>query len=100
MTEPTPLLSGFLTAVLCFLAVAALICMVRVVRARRYTDRLIAMNLVGSLVVLMICLLSYQLGEAYLMDVAIMYGLLNLLAVAVLCRIVVTHHRERKEKKK
>ena len=100
MAEQTPLLHGILVVVLCFLAVAVLICMIRVVRARRWTDRLIAMNLVGSLVVLMICILSYVLGEGYLMDVAIMYGLLNLLAVAVLCRIVVSHHRERKESRK
>lgn len=100
MVEQTPLLHNILVVVLCVLGVCGLLCMIRVVGNRRYTDRLIAMNLVGSLVVLMICLLSYILGEGYLVDVAFMYGLLNLLAVAVLCRIVVTHHRERKESRK
>ncbi len=100
MAEQTPLLHSILVTVLCVIGVCGLICMIRVVRIRRYTDRLIAMNLVCSLVVLMICLLSYVLGESYLVDVAIMYGLLNLLAVAVLCRIVVTHHKERKENRK
>ena len=42
------------------------------------------------------CILSYLLEAAYLVDVAILYGLLNLLAVAVLSRISVRRHREKR----
>lgn len=48
----------------------------------------------------MVCILSYVLGASYLVDVAILYGLLNLLAVAVLSRISVRRHRERRRGKK
>ena len=41
-------------------------------------------------------ILSYLLEAAYLVDVAILYGLLNLLAVAVLSRISVRRHREKR----
>lgn len=66
----------------------------------RYTDRLVALNLICTVVVLMVCILSYVLGASYLVDVAILYGLLNLLAVAVLSRISVRRHRERQRRKK
>ena len=66
----------------------------------RYTDRVIALNEICTLVIFVICILSYLLGKAYLVDVAILYGLLNLLAVAVLSRVTVERHRNRKEGKK
>ena len=55
-----------------------------------------ALNLICPVVVLMVCILSYLLEAAYLVDVAILYGLLNLLAVAVLSRISVRRHREKR----
>ena len=56
--------------------------------------------MICTVVVLMVCILSYVLGESYLVDVAILYGLLNLLAVAVLSRISVRRHREHRRGKK
>lgn len=82
MAEATELLRGFLTGLLCFLGAGILACLVRAIRGPRYTDRVVALNLICTLVILMIAVLSYLLEESYLMDVAILYGLLNLLAVA------------------
>ena len=62
--------------------------------------QVIALNEICTLVIFVICILSYLLGKAYLVDVAILYGLLNLLAVAVLSRVTVERHRNRKEGKK
>jgi len=86
-----------------------LACLVRAIRGPRYTERLVALNLICTVVVLMVCILSYLLEAAYLVDVAILYGLLeaverdaflygllNLLAVAVLSRISVRRHREKR----
>ena len=94
----TPALGHFLTGVMCFLGVGILLCLVRAIRGPRYTDRIVALNVICTLVILLICILSYVLRESYLMDVAILYGLLNLLAIAVLSRITIAHHRKRKEK--
>ena len=100
MAELTPLLEGALTALLCLLGLGILACLVRAIRGPRYTDRLVALNTICTLVILMVCILSYLLAEPALMDVAILYGLLNLLAVAVLSRISVRRHRERRRGKK
>ena len=100
MAECTPMLRAVLTAVLCLLALGILLCLIRAIRGPRYTDRVIALNEIRTLVIFVICILSYLLGKAYLVDVAILYGLLNLLEVAVLSRVTVERHRNRKEGKK
>lgn len=100
MVECTPALRALLAAALCALTFVMLACLVRAVRGPRYTDRLVALNLICTVVVLMVCILSYLLGASYLVDVAILYGLLNLLAVAVLSRISVGRHRARRRGKR
>ena len=95
MAECTPELRVCLSTALCLLTGVMLACLVRAIRPR-YTERLVALNLICTVVVLMVCILSYLLEAAYLVDVAILYGLLNLLAVAVLSRISVRRHREKR----
>ena len=90
MAECTPELRVCLSTALCLLTGVMLACLVRAIRGPRYTERLVALNLICTVVVLMVCILSY------LLDVAILYGLLNLLAVAVLSRISVRRHREKR----
>lgn len=99
MVETTPLLSRFLTAVMCLMGVAILLCLVRAIRGPRYTDRIVALNAICTLVILLVCILSYVLQETNLMDIAILYGLLNLLAIVLISRITVNYHRRRKEEK-
>ena len=93
MAECTPVLGGILVGVLCVLTLVLLACLARAIRGPRYTDRLIALNMICTVVIV----LSYLLGASYLVDVIILYGLLNLLAVAVLSRISIRRHRERRE---
>jgi len=96
MVEMTAFLHNTLIAVMCLLGMSVLLCLVCVIRGPRYTDRIVALNEICTLIILLICVLSYFLGESYLMDVAILYGLLNLLSVALISRITVNHHRSRK----
>ena len=97
MVEMTDLLNGFLVTVMCLLSAGILICLMSAIRGPRYTDRIVALTVICTLIILLICLLSYYLGESYVMDVAILYGLLNLLAIALISRISVNHHRGREE---
>jgi len=100
MAEMTPVIHSFLCGVLCLLAVGIFFCLVRAVRGPRFTDRVVALNVISTIVILMTCILAFLLDEAYLMDVAILYALLNLLAVILLSRITISRHRERKEGRK
>ncbi len=94
MIELTLFLQNFFTAVLCIMMCVVFVCLVRAIMGPRSTDRVIAMNMIGSLVVMMICILSYLLEEAFLIDVAILYALLNMLVVVVLTRVAATRHYE------
>jgi len=97
MIESLPVLNAVLIAAMCLLGVGILLCLILAVRGPRFTDRIVVLNEICTLVVLIMVILSYVLGASYLMDVAILYGLLNLLAVVLLSRITVGRHRERKE---
>jgi len=90
-------LNNFLIIAMCVLGVFILICLVLAVRGPRFTDRLVGINAICTLVILIIVILSYVLQASYLIDVAILYGLLNLLAIALLSRVTVSRHRHRKE---
>lgn len=73
--------------------------MIRAALGPRFTDRVVAVNLIGTVAILILCILSYFLEASYLVDVAILYALLNLVAVVVLCRIARVHHMEKEREK-
>ena len=94
MIAPTMLLHNFLIFALCLMMVIVFVCLVRAIKGPRITDRVVALNMIGTLVVMMICILAYLLEEAFLIDVAILYALLNMLVVVVLTRVATTRHYE------
>ena len=94
MIEATMFLRSFLTVALCLMMVVVFVCLVRALKGPRITDRVLALNMIGTLVTMMICVLSYLLEEAFLIDVAILYALLNMLVVVVLTRVATTRHYE------
>ena len=94
MMEPTLFLHNFLIGALCVMMCVAFVCLVRAIIGPRVTDRVLALNMIGTLVVMMICILSYLLEEAFLIDVAILYALLNMLVVVILTRVAERRHHE------
>lgn len=84
-------------AMLCGMGVMAVLiglCLIRAVRGPRLTDRIVAVNMICTMVVLFICLAAFYLQETFLIDIAILYALLNLVTVAILTRVVVLHKRK------
>ena len=82
---------------LVFLGLSLLAVMVYIIRARLTSDRIIGINLIGTLVVIAISILTYLLGEDYLADIAVVYVVLSFIAVAMLCRIYINLYDRRKE---
>lgn len=76
---------------LCVLAV-----MVYIIRARLTVDRIIGINLIGTVIAIVISVLTYLLGEDYLADIAIVYVVLSFIAVMLLCRIYINLYHRRK----
>lgn len=90
----------FLTAALIVLALLLLAAAVRAVRGRRFTDRIVAVNLISTLALGMMCLLSLLLEEDFLLDVALLYALVSFVTIAVLCKLVIRRRREQMRREK
>lgn len=99
MIEMSGALRIFLIVVMLCHCLCMLGGMIRAVLGPRFTDRVVAVNLIGTVAILILCILSYFLEASYLVDVAILYALLNLVAVVVLCRIARVHHMEKRRGK-
>ncbi len=87
-----------LLAVLLALAALILAALVRAILGPRFTDRIVAVNAVNTMVTASICLLSRYLEADYLIDVALIYALLGFTANVLLMRLV--RAQRRKEGKK
>ena len=86
------------TAALIFLAVMLLFCFIRAVRGPRVADRIVAVNMMGTMVMVIIAILALLLKEGYLVDICIIYAMISFLAVIVLTKVYMGVYRERKEK--
>ncbi len=80
------------------LALLILAALVRAILGPRFTDRVIAVNMINTMVVAIICILSVWLQEDFLVDVALVYALLSFLTVVVLTRMVLVRQRRRQQK--
>lgn len=80
------------------LAIMILLALVRAIRGPRFTDRLVAVNLVGTITIIIMCLLSVYLRQAFLVDIAMVYALLSFIAIVVLTRLVLVRRRAQEEK--
>ncbi len=82
------------TVALSLLGVLILLCLLRVIRGPRTADRLMGVNMITTLVIVALCVLSQLLGEAYLTDIALLFSLLGCLAVVVLTRVIAARRAE------
>ena len=74
------------------------VCLYRAFRGPKTADRLVAVNMAGTVTIMLILLLALLKQEDYLLDVALIYALLSFLAVMLLCRILIGAYRERQGK--
>ena len=91
-------LSKILTVVLIILAILVFACLIRAIIGPSVADRLMAVNMMGTMVIVIIGILALLLKEGYLMDVAIIYAMISFLAVVVFAKIYIgTFIQGRKE---
>lgn len=72
---------------LIFLALMLLLSMIRAVKGPRIADRIVAINMMGTMVMVIIAVLALMLREGYLVDICIIYAMISFLAVIVLTKI-------------
>lgn len=87
----------FLTAVLFFLALGLFFALIRAMRGPRTADRILGINMAGSLTTAMIAVLAVLLEQSWLLDVCLIYCMISLLAVIVLAKVRIAFHEEGEE---
>ena len=92
--------SGLFYGILSVLAVMLLLCLIRAVIGPRIADRLLAVNMMGTIVMVSIALLAVVKDQGYLVDICLIYALISFLAVVVLTRIYTGVYREAKDHEK
>lgn len=94
----TDLKNMALTASAVLLAVLILATLVRAVIGPRFTDRVIAVNMINTMAVAIIAILSARLKQDFLVDVALVYALLSFLTVVIMTRLVLVRHWRKAKK--
>ena len=89
--------SGLFYGILSVLAVMLLLCLIRAVKGPRIADRLVAVNMMGTMVMVSIAILAVVKEQGYLVDICLIYALISFLAVVVLTRIYTGVYREAKD---
>nr|MBR4280060.1 sodium:proton antiporter [Clostridia bacterium] len=83
------------TPALVIIGLLVIACLVRAIRGPRIADRVIAANMIGTLVVITICILSFVMNEGYLIDIAMIYTMLSFLTVVLLTKVYMGIYREK-----
>lgn len=86
------------TVVLTVLGILMFFCLLRAVLGPRVADRLVGINMIGTIVIVMVAILAIMQNEGYLIDVAIIYAMLSVLAVVVLARLYIGIYRAERAK--
>ncbi len=84
-------------AVLIILAFLFLLCLIRAVIGPRVADRIMAINMMGTMVIAAISILAVMMQEGYLLDVAIIYAMISFLAV-IISKVYMGVYLEKKKK--
>ena len=72
----------FITAII-ILALMILLCLIRAVIGPRTADRIVTVNMMGTMVMVIISILSLMMNESYLIDICIIYAMISFLVIVV-----------------
>ncbi|QNM05482.1 monovalent cation/H+ antiporter complex subunit F [Qiania dongpingensis] len=96
MTGAETLYQGILMACMVVLAILVLVSIIRSVRGPKTADRIIAVNMIGTMTIVIIAILSVYLKESYLVDVCLIYAMISFLSVVVLTKVYTGIYLEKK----
>ena len=66
--------------------------LIRAILGPRFTDRIVAINLVCTKTIIIIAILSYIFSDSGLLDIAIVYAMIAFLVVVVLSKCYIMPH--------
>lgn len=86
-----------LISVLLALTAGLFFSLLRAIRGPRMADRILGINMTGSLTTAAIGVLAVLLEQSWLLDVCLIYCMISFLAVVVLAKISIASHEEQEE---
>lgn len=104
MNTGIPLLDNiydiFFLAVVFVLVVLLLLCLLRAIIGPKVADRLVAVNMTGTLVMVIVAVLALKMEQAYLVDICLIYAMISFLAVIILSKVYLGVYQEHKAREK
>lgn len=91
--------NGFSLVILIILGIFALLLLIKSIMGPTVADRIVSVNMLGTITMAMIVVLLVRLREGYLADICLIYALISFLAVIVLCKVYLGAYIARKKKK-
>ncbi|MBO5246940.1 MAG: sodium:proton antiporter [Eubacterium sp.] len=86
-------------AALVILAVFLILSLIRAIIGPRVADRIVAINMMGTMTLAIIAILAVMKQEGYLVDICLIYAMTSFLAVIVLSKVYMGVYRQHKEGK-
>jgi multicomponent Na+:H+ antiporter subunit F len=85
---------GF-TVIPIILAIMVFFCLARAIKGPKIADRIVAINMMGTLTMVIIAVLAVKMNEGYLVDICIIYAMISFLAVTLLTKVYMGVYAER-----
>ena len=82
-------------AALIFLAVMVMLCLIRAIIGPKIADRIVSVNMMGTMIMVIIAILAVMLEEGYLVDICIIYAMISFLSVIVLTKVYMGVYQEK-----
>ena len=90
------LYNGFLVLAMSIMALIAFAYLARAISGPKFSDRILAVNGIQTIIILIICILSILQGENYIVDIALIYAMLGFVTVIIVCKAYLrSHHKDR-----
>lgn len=86
-----------LIGILFLLTAGLFFSLLRAIRGSRMADRILGINMTGSLTTAAIAVLAIYLDQSWLLDVCLIYCMISFLAVVVLAKVSIASHEEQEE---
>ncbi len=92
--------SQFATVVLIALGIIAILCLIKSIIGPTAADRIVAINMLGTITMAIITVLLVKLREGYLADICVIYAMISFLAVIVLCKVYYGAYKAKRKARK
>ncbi|MCT4586035.1 MAG: monovalent cation/H+ antiporter complex subunit F [Peptostreptococcaceae bacterium] len=76
------------------LSLTIFLCLIRALKGPTHSDRLIAINVIGTKTIILISFVSFLLKETYFIDVVMVYAMISFLASIVISNFIKDRKKE------